>query len=298
MGNIRRLAATATIIVSISSCAALPTKEKVESFGVAASSSATAMKEALNANRLLALQTSKEREATAFIRGESYLLRMNEIDRENLLEAQNQLAILAALGDYASALAKSADEGVVRDLEAASAKLGTATGTLGAAAVPTAAPVIGPAFKLGGRLLGYALGSAYAAEIQAIITARDPTIQEIANTMPASLNAVARFVNAQVDDYEIKKQELLDALREKQEIHNHIIYVDRSQLYKEYLVARSDVETLQAQADALRHSETLFKQLAKAHNALAKGDPEASALVSKFAATASELVELIASIRA
>ena len=290
MRNIRRLAATATIFVTLSACAALPTKEKVELFGVAASSSATVMKEALNANRLLALQTSKEREATAFIRDKSYLLRMNEFDRTNLLEAPNQIAILAALGDYASALAKSADEGVVRDLEAASAKLGTATGTIGAAAVPTAAPVIGPAFKLGGRLLGYALGSAYAAEIQAIITARNPTIQEIASTMPASLSAVALFVDAQVEGYEIKKQERLDALRADPK-------VDRTQLYREYLTARSDVETLQAQANALRRSEALFKQLADAHNALAKGEPEAAALVGKFAATASELAELIAAIR-
>ncbi|MBZ9959322.1 hypothetical protein [Mesorhizobium sp. BR1-1-14] len=281
----------AAVGMTIASCAALPTADKVASFGDAASSSSNAMKEALNANRLVALQTSREREAVAYITHKPYLLRMDDVDKSNLVQAREQVAVLSALNLYAKALVKAADQGTIADLEAASARLGASAGTLAAAAVPTAAPIVGPAFKLTGRLLGIALGNAYAAEIQSIISATDPTVQKIALTMPTSLNAVGLLVEAQVEGYEVQRQILMDAIRRDSK-------VDRLRLYKEYLVARSDVETLQMQASILKSSAVVFQELAEAHKALANGAPDSSALVKKFAATAAELSELISAVRA
>lgn len=281
----------AALMMSFASCAALPTADKVKSFGDAASSSSSAMKDALNSNRLVALQTSKDREATAYITGKRYLLRMDDVDKNNILEAKDQLAVLDALNLYSKALVKAAEQGVIDDLEAASARLGTAAGTLGEAAVPTGAPIIGPLFKVSGRLMGLGLGNAYAAEIQSIVSARDPTIQTIAQTMPVSLNAVALFVGAQVEGHEVQRQILLDALRRDPK-------VDRLQLYKEYLASRSDVETLQIQAKILESSAGVFQELAEAHKALANGSPDAAELVKKFAATSADLSELISAVRA
>lgn len=281
----------AALAIFIASCAALPSADKVKSFGEAASASSSVMKDALNASRLVALQTSKEREATAYITGKRYLLRMDDVDKSKLLEAKGQLAVLSALELYSKALVKAAEHGVIDDLEAASARLGTASGALGEAAVPTAAPIVGPVFKLSGRLVGFGLGNAYAAEIQSIVRARDPAVQQIAQTMPVSLNALALFVGAQVEGYEVQRQILLDALRSDRKI-------DRLQLHKEYLAARSDVETLQIQSETLKSSADVFQQLAEAHKAIANGSPDAAVLVKEFLATSADLSELISAVRA
>ncbi|WP_156936444.1 hypothetical protein [Mesorhizobium sp. LNJC394B00] len=272
------------------SCAALPNADKVKGFGEAASSSSTVMKDALNTNRLVALKTSREREADAYITGRSYLLRMDDRDKEMLLDAKEQVAVLAALDQYAKALVKAADQGVINELEAASSRLGTAAGTIGSAIAPTAAPVIGPALKLSGRVVGLGLGNAYAAEIQSIVRATDPTIQQIAETMPISLSTIATVASAQAEGFEVQRQITLDTIRRDPK-------VDRLTLYKEYMVARGEVETTDTQINALVSSAGIFDQLAKAHGALAKGSPDAAILVKQFAATSSELAELIKAVR-
>lgn len=291
MKTVGGVAALVASLSFLASCAALPTSDKVKTFGEAAAASSSALKDALSANRMIALQTSREREAASYMTGKPYLLRMDEVDRSNVLQAREQLAVLSALDNYANALVRAADQGVIDELESASQRLATAAGAIGQTILPTASPIIGPAAKVTGRLGGLALGNAYAAEIQSIIVATDPTVQKVATTMPASLSAIARFATAQMEGYEVQRQVTLDAVQRDRG-------VDKLEMYKEYLIARSDVETLQVQADALKTSGGVFEQLAEAHHALATGTPDAATLVKKFSDTATDISELISAVRA
>jgi hypothetical protein len=280
----------AGILMFMTSCAALPNADKVKGFGEAAASSSSAMKDALSSNRTIALRTSREREAVAYMTGRPYFLRMNDADRKLILEAKEQVAVLSALENYAKALVKAADQGVISDLEAASSRLTTAAGNTASLLSPGSAPVIGPAFKVSGRLIGLGLGNAYAMEIQAILRTTDPTVQAIAKNMPASLEAVAVVVGAQAEGFEVQRQITLDTvLRDRK--------VDRLALYKEYMMARSDVETVETQVKALSGSVKVFSQLAEAHGALAAGSSDAAILVKNFSATATDLAELIKAVR-
>ncbi|WP_136658380.1 hypothetical protein [Nitratireductor sp. XY-223] len=290
MQLLRKTLVVTVLSVAAAACAALPTTEKVKSFGDAAASSSSAMKNALNADRLVAVRKSTEREAKAYVTGKAYRLVMTAEEESNLLKADDQVAVLSALDAYAKALVKAADKGVIDDLETASVNLGTAAASLGAAAVPTAAPIVGPAFKLTGRLLGLGLGNAYAAEIQSVIRATDPTVQVIATNMPKSLDPIALVIQEEVNRYEFERQNLLNAIRRDKK-------VDRLQLYKEYLVARNDVVVMQQQAISIRKSSGIFNKLGKAHKALADGSPDAAALVADFAAASAELAELIKAVR-
>lgn len=267
-------------------CASLPTPNKVKAFGDAAASSSSAFRAALSANNTIVIEHSKRKEADAYINGEPYQLILSEAEKKFVLSAPDQLAALKALNNYATALSKAADDGVIAELETASADLGAAVGAIGVTVVPTAAPVIGPAFKLSGRLIGIGLGNAYASEVQAILVSTDPFIQELSRTLPVSLRASATFVNAQVENFEIQQQILLDSIRSDKKI-------DRIQLYREYLMARRELETIQAQVAALKNSNETFKQMAEAHEALAKGSPNTEALIKQFSNTADSFSELL-----
>ncbi|MER9655989.1 hypothetical protein NKJ26_21205 [Mesorhizobium sp. M0152] len=249
------------------------------------------MEEALTTNRMLAVRISQEREGLAYMTGSpGYQLRLNDYDKKLIVTAPAQLEVLSALDAYARALVQAGDQGVGTQLVDAANKLGAAAGQLAGAAVPGAAPISGPAIKLAGNLAGLALQDAYATKIQGIIRKADPAVQFIAKNMPDSLNSVALLVHAQVEDYEVDRLLVLDALRRDGR-------VNRLQRYKEYLAARADVDSTVTLQETLENSGNIFSKLAAAHKALAEGSPDASARVQAFAAVATDLAALVKALK-
>jgi hypothetical protein len=269
------------------SCAALPPDKDVKSFGEAAIASSTAMQTALDTNRVLAVRISHEREGLSYLsRKRQYALRLNETDATLVVSAKEQLSVLASLNSYAKALIQAADQGVTTELVGAANELATAAGTLAGAAAPSAAPIITPAFKLSGNLLGLAMKDRYAREVRGVIRATDPAVQEIAKRMPDSLRMIAILTKAQVENFEIKRLATLNEVRRDKRL-------DHLQLYKEYLVARSDIDNAVILQTALESSDGLFAKLGAAHSALAKDKPDADAQVKEFASVVNDLAALI-----
>lgn len=280
------------LILLLSSCANLPPDEDVKAFGDAASSSMSAMQNALNTNRLLAVKISQEREGLAYLTGApGYQLRLSDADAGLVLTAAKQIEVLGALNGYASALVEAADKGVTTELTDAANKLGASVGALAGAVSPETAPITTPAIKLGANLVGLGLKHRYATEIRDVIRQADPAVQQLVGELPASLEGIALLTQVQVENYEVKRLEVLDALRRDRR-------VDHLARYKEYLIARADVDNVVTLQKALKSSASIFAKLGAAHKALAEGANDRSAQVQEFAAVASDLAALLKAINA
>ncbi len=272
-------------------CSTLPKAEKVRAFGDAASSSSSVMKNALKTNRMIAVRTSQEREAEAYVKGRIFKLVTNDIDAAIIVQAPAQIAALDALEEYSRALALAADQGVMDQLEAASVKLGEAAGATVAAASPIAAPVIGPVFKVPARVMGFALGNQYAAEIQAVIVARDADVQKLTSHLVNQMGGVSALISAQVLNYEIKRQEALKAVRGDKR-------VTRLELYKEYMAARVDLDTIKAEQAVVANYKSVLEALAEAHHALATGQADSAEILANFVAIANDITDVLKATKA
>lgn len=274
-------------ILGVASCAALPQDDDVKTFANAASVSSSAMQNALETNRMLAVGVSRERESLAYASGNpNYQLRLNDQDAALIVTADKQLAVLAALGAYARALSRAADRGVTAELAGAAKEMTSAAAGLAAAASPSAAPIVEPAFNLGGNLIGLGLKDRYARSIRNVIRQIDPAVQDLAARMPESLRTVALETRGLTERYETMRLETLASIKRDRRI-------DRLRLYKEYLVARSDVDGAFALQEKLEGLDEVFSGLAAAHKALATGEGDPGEQVQAFASVANDLAALI-----
>lgn len=287
---IRSMVFVIAIAASTSGCSTLPKAERVKAFGDAATTSSSVMKNALKANRMIAVRTSQERDAEAFIRGRRFQLETNDIDAGAIIRAPEQIAALDALEEYSRALSLAADQGVIDQLEEASVNLGEAAGSVVAAASPLAAPVVGPALKVPARLFGFALGNQYAAEIQAVIASRDPDVQALTSRLIQQMEGVRILISVQVLNYEIKRQEALKAVRVDKR-------VTRLELYKEYMAARSDLDTIKAEQAVISNYKGILEGLAEAHHALATGRTDTAQVLAKFVALANDITDVLKAVK-
>ena len=274
-----------------SGCTTIPKVEKVKAFGDAAAASSAVMKNALKANRVIAVRTSQEREADAYIRGQIFQLATNEKDERLIIKAPAQIATLQALEEYSQALVLAADQGIVDELEDAAVKLGAAAGTAIAAASPMAAPVIGPALKIPARLFGLALGNQYAAEIQAVIVARDPDVQRLTAQLIEQMAGVSALISGQVLNYEIKRHEVLKTVRSDRR-------VTRLELYKEYMTARTDLDTIKAEQAVIANYQNILGGLAEAHHALATNTADTAQILANFISLTNDITDVLKAVRA
>lgn len=272
-------------------CAALPKAEKVKAFGAAVDSSAGILGDALSTNRVIAVRTSQERQAVAYIQGGRVRLDEADVDLGAIISAPEQVAMLDALQAYGKALELAADQGVIDELEKASVRLGEAAGDMVVAASPVASPVAGPALKVAGRLLGFSLGNAYAAEITSVIRARDPAVQKVTSLLVNDLEGIVSLIDIQVLNFDIKRQESLIAVRADRR-------VDRLALYKEHMVARADLDTIKVKQAALSNFKTILEKMAATHHALATNQVDTAKLIADFVALSSDMRDVLKAVNA
>ncbi|WP_144223485.1 hypothetical protein [Mesorhizobium amorphae] len=234
---------------------------------------------------------SQEREGLFYITdNEQFSLSLTDDDKRDLLTASKQIEVLEALNSYANALSQAADKGVTAELASAASTLATSTSGLVSAASPTSAAIIEPAGKFAGDLAGIALKNQYALKIRQIVRNVDPFVQRIAEQMPAALAEIIDGTRHQVENYQVSRGLTLAELRSDRRS-------TRLDLYREYLLARADVDGAWTLQTALENSAGIFAKLAAAHKALAENAPNSEAAIQDFATVANDLAALIKAVR-
>ena len=167
------------IVVFLSGCSTLPKSSKVEAFGVAVSNGLKILDNAAQTNKKFAFEIGEEEQAFKYVIGENFTLGDVPdafINPKRIAFRKQRLRTLAA---YGAALKTAADKGTILELEQASVRLGAAAGKIVSEVSPVSAPIAAPATKLVGRTLGFVLGNAYAAEMQAIIIAGNSDVEKV-----------------------------------------------------------------------------------------------------------------------
>ncbi|MBD9541442.1 hypothetical protein IB276_18470 [Ensifer sp. ENS04] len=285
--NNELLALVLASCISLSSCASLPKATKVENFGASVESGMAVLEKVVTTNRQLAFTVGEEDQANRYVTGKNFTLgdkpdRFFDPERIN-----TRRQALQALGSYGAALKLAADGKTIQDLENASVRLGEAAGNIMSAASPVAAPIIGPATKVVARGVGFALGNAYATEIQSIITARDPDVKTVVQLLKDDLEIIAPALELQFDDLEVQRKLTLVNVRSDRR-------VDRLRLYAEYETARRELDTLKVQVAAANSYEGVLDAIVEAHSDLAKGEAEAAGSVARLVALTNDLSDLVA----
>lgn len=202
------------------------------------------------------------------------------------LKDSAQIQAAKALEGYGDALKKAVDGGTIEKLEQASVKLGDAASTIVSAASPMTAPIAGPAIKVGARISGFLMGSVYANEIQAIITARNNDVIAVAALLKTDMESIAGSLARQASFFEIQRKGTLQLISEDPG-------VNRLQLYNEYYVARKDAGAMRATAAAAAKYAEVLSALVDAHAAVAVADPNADVFLKRFSVLADDLAALI-----
>lgn len=275
--------------VVLSNCASLPNATKVESFGSSVESGMAVLEKFATTNRQLAFTVGEEDQANKYVTGRNFSLG----DVPDRFFDPKRISIrhqaLSALGSYGAALKLAADGKTIQDLESASIRLGEAAGRIMSAASPASAPIIGPATKVVARSVGFALGNAYAAEIQSTITARDPDVHTVVQLLKEDLATIVPVLELQFDDLEIQRKLTLVNIRSDRR-------VDRLRLYAEYEAARRELDTLKVQVIAANSYDGVLDAIVEAHGDLAKGDPDAAGSVARLVALTNDVVEVLSAI--
>ncbi|MDX0985789.1 hypothetical protein GOL22_27200 [Sinorhizobium medicae] len=273
--------------VSLHGCASLPKATKVESFGASVESGMAVLEKIAATNRQLAFTIGEEDQANKYATGQDFSLD----DVPDRFFDPKRISIrhqaLSALRSYGAALKLAADGKTIQDLESASIRLGEAAGKIMSAASPASAPIIGPATKVVARGIGFALGNAYAAEIQSVITARDPDVKIVVQLLKEDLGVIVPALQLQFDDLEIQRKLTLVNIRSDRR-------VDRLHLYAEYEAARKELDTLKVQVAAANSYEDVLDAIVEAHGDLAKGEPDAAGSVARLVALTNDVTDLVA----
>ncbi len=275
--------------VALTACASLPKATKVESFGASVESGTAVLERIAATNRQLAFTIGEEDQANRYVMDQNFSLgdmpdRFFDPQRINI-----RRQALAALGSYGAALKLAADGKTIQDLENASVRLGEAAGNIMSAVSPASAPVIGPATKVLARGVGFALGNAYATEIQSIITARDPDVKIVVQLLKDDLGVIVPALEMQFSDLQKLRKTTLVSIRLDRR-------VDRLRLYDEYEAARRQLDGLKIQVAAATSYADVLDAIVEAHGDLAKGDPDAAGSVARLAALTNDLAELVSAI--
>jgi hypothetical protein len=272
-------------LLLLSGCSTLPAANKVSEFADAATTGTGLLKSAVASNRTLALRIGEEEQVGNFLVKSRWSLGDRPSVMLSKVGLRPRLAALDALNKYAAALKLAADQGMIDNLEKAASNLGASIKGVATLASPASAPIAGPAITVASRGVGLLLGDAYANEIHAIIVAHDEDVQAVTKLLKVDLGQIGGVLKMQLDDYE--KQRKLSLMEIQSDPS-----VDRLALYKEYKVAREDINSLKAQAAAIENYEELLTGLAQAHSAIAQDAPDAQLALNKFTALASDLAAL------
>lgn len=284
-----RIIVAAVVAMAATSCAVLPTTEKVSAFGESASTTATVVKASITAHQTIALRIGEEQQANNLLAGRLYTL---DDAPDTTLAAQVlsvRVGAVNALQKYAAALAAAADRKTVTDLENASAGLGLAVSATASAAFPLAAPVIGPTVKVVSRVVGIGLGNAYTGEIQAIIRSRDADVATLSNLLATDMAIVADHLSIQEVKYSEHRRLVLDRIASDPR-------VDDLELYGEYKRARGDVVVMTTLAATASRIPGIMKSLAEAHHDLATGSGDSKEELRQFLALTDDLSGVIAAV--
>ncbi len=290
------------LVVALAGCAGLPDAERVGEFGKATVAATTFAKDSITANRSIALRINDELRAYAYVSGRCPAkgepgydekctpsrvgLAGNELVKVLSPDVTGKrLRALEALGEYGEALTKAIDQGQIEKLELAAAKIGDAAIGLTALA-PGISPVASPAIKIAARGFGYALSSAYIAEVNAIVAATDDSVQDITGYLQTDFAQLATLLAAQVDVYEGSKISNLGLIRRSGD-------VDSLRLYSEFKTARQDYAAVSALAQASGKFSAIFKKIAETHEALAKANPDTERSLRRLIALIGDATELV-----
>ena len=257
-------AVVALVTAFLGGCATLPQVEQTGELGKAISATGKVFREAIVSNKTIALRIGEERQAKSFLEGGKFTLRDMPVSNLDSKPIAIRLRAIKALEEYGDALVLAADQGVIDKLEQSSIKLGAAAGALVSAASPIAAPIAGPALKLGARAVGFLLGNAYAEEILAIVVARNDDVKRVAALLTQDMNVITTLLSGSADDFRVDRERTLEAVRGDDGS------VDRLRLYNEYKQARQDTQLIAALAAAALQYQNIFAQLVAAHDAIAK----------------------------
>lgn len=286
----------------LAGCANLPQVEQVGEFGKATTAASSFAKDSITANRAIALRIDDERLANKFITGQfcplegepgfsdqckatKFVLAGSVADVLRPDSTGQRLRALAALGEYGDALAKAVDQGQIDKLELAAANVGNAAVSL-TPLFPPVSPVAAPAIRLAARGFGYALSSAYIAEIKAIVKASDDDIKKLTDLLKTDFRKLAGLLGGQVDAYERARRANLSAMRHGNEI-------DRLRLYTDFKGARQDYAAVQSLALAAKKFVSIFDAIAETHNALATNKPDAELFLRRLIALIGDATELV-----
>jgi hypothetical protein len=286
----------------LAGCASLPNTERTGEFGKATLAATTFAKDSITANRTITLRINDELLAYAFVDGrcpekgepgynekcKSSPVGLAGKDRAKVLSPDatgKRIRALEALGEYGEALAKAIDQGQLDKLELAAVKLGDAAAGL-TSLFPPVSPVVSPAIKIAARGFGYALSTAYVAEVNTIVAQMDDSIREITKFLREDFNQLATLLGEQVTAYEASKASSLGLIRRRGDI-------DSLRLLTEFKAARQDYAAVHALALAAGRFSAIFKQVAETHEGLAHDDPDTERTLRRLIALIGDANELV-----
>jgi len=296
----------------LAACANLPQAERVGEFGKAATAATAFAKETITSNKTIALRIDDELLARQYITRKICPPKDPASEekagtpapdgkkpcedgpfalsgsRANVLSPDRtgvRVRALTALGEYGDALAKAANEGQIDKLQNAAVKLGDAAATL-SGAFPPASPIAAPAIKVAARGVGFMLGHAYAAEINAVVETHNNDVIALSRLLHDDFAELADLLTYQAKTFEAARKSNLIALQRGGDI-------DRLRLYAEFKNARVDNAAVASLAEAAKKGVSIFGALAKTHDALAKNEPDAERTLRNFIALMDDMSTLV-----
>ncbi|MCZ8315539.1 hypothetical protein [Phreatobacter sp.] len=290
MRRLTRIVAIIPVLILLGACSTLPNADGVARFGKAVTASTTVMEDAIALSARIQMLDEAEIHAQSFVRGGPVALSVGTVPLLPKEQIELRLQLLSALGGYGKALADAADNGNVAKLEAAAAKLGGAATSLAAVLSPTTAPIAGPAIRLVSRGVGILLGNAYAAEIQAVISARDADVKQAATLLRRSLGTVRSVLRRQHAVFTDSRSDSLSLIRGDRRI-------DRLRAYDEWRRARQEVAEISAALAAVDRYDQVLTALEDSHHALATGKPDGEQLLRRFVDLSDDIAALATAIR-
>jgi hypothetical protein len=282
-------------VASLTACASLPKTEQVGEFGKATTAATAFAKDAITANKTIALRINDELLAHQYIKRSGKDCPADDRECFSLSKSRAKvlptdrtgvrIRALTALGEYGDALAQAADKGEIDKLQNAAVKLGDAASSL-TAAFPLASPIAVPAIKITARGVGFLLGNAYAAEIDEIVQTQNENVIKLAALLHDDFADMADLLSDQALLFRDARKNNLTAVRDDKSI-------DRLRLYTEFKNARTDYAAIVLLSESASQFKSVFEKLAKAHDALAHNDPDAEQALRNFIALTSDVTDLV-----
>ncbi len=273
----------AALGVALAGCATAPSATKVEAFGVAVTAGSTALDAVAGADKQIAIAIGEEDQAMLYVRGGPATV----VDKPASYTDAGQVAIrreaIAAIADYGKALKDLSADASLKKIEDAGARVGEAASKI-LEAFPGLA-IAAPIAKMAGRGLGIVVADKYTRRAQEIIRERNADIKILVAFLKEDLGVIYGNAVTQLAAYQINVDLQLRTFRPR---------VNAMGRYERYKAARREFRALAAATAAASNYADVLDGIARAHDALAKGEEDPTVASARLLGLATGLTAVIA----